>query len=66
MYRGKRNILLRDLVSALKMATANPAKVIGVDHFKGKIEEGYDADLNLLNDDLGIDMTMVMGKIVKR
>ncbi len=48
------------------MATANPAKVIGVDHFKGKIEEGYDADLNLLNDDLGIDMTMVMGKIVKR
>lgn len=53
-----------DLVSALKMATVNPAKVIGVDHFKGIIQEGYDADLNLLSADLGADMTMVMGKIV--
>lgn len=53
-----------DLVSALKMATVNPAKVIGVDHYKGSIKEGYDADLNLLNDDLDIDMTMVMGKII--
>lgn len=53
-----------DLISALKMATINPAKVIGVDHFKGRIEEGYDADLNLLNADLDIDMTMVMGRVV--
>jgi len=55
-----------DINSVLKMATINPAKVINVDHFKGKIKEGYDADLNLMNENLDIDMTMVMGKVVSK
>lgn len=54
-----------DLCSVLKMATANPAKVIGVDGFKGYIKEGYDADLNLLDDNLDVIMTFVMGKKIK-
>jgi N-acetylglucosamine-6-phosphate deacetylase len=54
-----------DINSVLKMATVNPAKVIGVDSFKGKIKEEYDADLNLINEDMNVDMTMVMGKIVQ-
>lgn len=53
-----------DAVSVLKMATVNPAKVIGADGFKGRIKEGYDADLNLLNKDYGVDMVMVMGKTI--
>jgi N-acetylglucosamine-6-phosphate deacetylase len=54
-----------DISSVLKMVTVNPAKVIGVDGFKGKIKEGYDADLNLINKNIDVDMTMVMGKIVR-
>lgn len=55
-----------DISSALKMATINPAKVIDVDSFKGKIAEGYDADINLMNENLDIDITMVMGNIVQK
>jgi N-acetylglucosamine-6-phosphate deacetylase len=54
-----------DLKSVLKMAAVNPAKVIGVDGFKGRIKKGYDADINILNEDLDVVMTMVMGKVIK-
>lgn len=54
-----------DICSVLKMATANPAKIVGAASFKGYIKEGYDADLNLLDDNLDIAMTMVMGKRIK-
>jgi N-acetylglucosamine-6-phosphate deacetylase len=54
-----------DICSVLKMATINPARVIGADAYKGKIKEGHDADINLMNENLDIDMTMVMGRIVQ-
>ena len=54
-----------DLCSVLKMAIVNPARIAGVSSFKGYIKEGYDADLNLLNDNLDVVMTMVQGKKIK-
>lgn len=50
---------------AFKMATENPAKVIGVDSFKGYIKPGYDADFNLLDSDYSVTETYIHGRKVK-
>jgi N-acetylglucosamine-6-phosphate deacetylase len=52
------------LADALTMASANPAKVIGVDHRKGTLREGMDADFVVLDDDLRVRMTVVEGEVV--
>lgn len=53
-----------DECDAIRMATINPAKIINVDSFKGKIKEGYDADLNLIDDDYNVKMTFIKGQKV--
>lgn len=53
------------LTDAVKMMTVTPAKVIGVDSFKGKIEQGYDADIILFDDELNLKSVMILGKIFK-
>ena len=49
--------------TAVKMASENPARLLGVK--KGKIEEGYDADLLVLSDDLEIENVIIGGKLFK-
>lgn len=49
---------------AVKMMSATPARVAGVDNKKGYIKEGYDADLLLFDDDINIQKVMVMGKFI--
>lgn len=49
--------------TAVKMASENPARLLGVK--KGKIEEGYDADLLILSDDLEIENVIIGGKLFK-
>ena len=51
-----------DLHQAVTMASSNPAKVIGVDHRKGKILPGYDADLVMLDKDLNVMQTWISGQ----
>ncbi len=46
----------------LALLTSNPAKRIGVYQTKGSIEEGKDADLLILNRDLGIETVMAKGQ----
>jgi N-acetylglucosamine-6-phosphate deacetylase len=46
------------------MASANPARVAGVGDRKGVIAPGFDADLVLLDGQLNVRMTMVMGEVV--
>ncbi len=48
---------------AIKMATETPAKLLKIN--KGRITEGYDADLVLLNDDFTVDKTIINGMIFK-
>ncbi|MGQ9637077.1 MAG: beta-aspartyl-peptidase [Thermodesulfobacteriota bacterium] len=48
----------------LKLVTINPAKRIGIDSFKGSLEEGKDADLLILNEDLEIESVIAKGKMV--
>lgn len=53
------------IYDAVKMASATPARVIGIDNQKGYIKEGYDADILLFDDNINIKNVMVMGKFIK-
>ncbi len=49
------------LPQAVRMASANPAQVLGLAHRKGRILAGYDADLVLFNDAFDVQQTWVGG-----
>lgn len=51
------------LEEAIVMASLNPAKVCHVDHHKGSIKEGKDADLVVIDDDYKVLTTIVEGDI---
>jgi len=51
-------------VDLAKMASANPARLLGIDHDRGSIQEGKRADLVALNRDGEVVLTMVDGAIV--
>lgn len=54
------------LTEAVGMMTVNPAKVLGISGFKGKLDQGMDADLALMDHNFEIWLTMIEGKIVYR
>lgn len=65
-------MLVRNMVAAgislrvaLRMATVNPARRIGIDQTKGKIANGYDADILLLDDALNLRFCMAMGEVLR-
>ena len=51
-----------DLPMAIRMASANPAKVLRIDDQTGQIKAGYNADLVLLDNNLQVTQTFVAGK----
>ena len=51
------------LTEAVKMMTLTPARVIGVDSYKGKIAEGYDADIILFDESVEVSSVMINGKL---
>ncbi|WP_407314036.1 N-acetylglucosamine-6-phosphate deacetylase [Desulfosporosinus sp. SB140] len=57
-YTGRR------LEEVILLFTANPAALLKIDRYKGSILEGNDADLVLLDEFLGVDMTIVGGNVV--
>jgi N-acetylglucosamine-6-phosphate deacetylase len=51
------------LADALKMASLTPARLIGADGRKGRIEQCWDADIVLLDEsDLSVKGVMIAGK----
>lgn len=52
------------LCEAVKMMTVTPARVIGVNAYKGKISKGYDADIILFDDGISVSSVMINGKII--
>jgi N-acetylglucosamine-6-phosphate deacetylase len=50
-----------ELAAAVRMASANPARAIGVQHITGAIEPGLSADLALLNPDGRVVRTWISG-----
>lgn len=55
-----------DLPLAVRMASANPAAVLGLESAKGRLAPGFDADLVLLSNDLEVEQTWVGGHSVYR
>lgn len=49
---------------ALKPFTINPARVLGIDLFKGRISNGYDADIVILDEKLNLDSVIAKGIVM--
>jgi N-acetylglucosamine-6-phosphate deacetylase len=67
MIRGVRNMIGvcgLSLGEAVQMASLNPARALRLDHRKGSIAPGMDADLVALTADLAVRQTWVAGKRV--
>lgn len=67
MDRAVRNAMAAaglSLAEALRMASYNPALVIGMEREKGSLKPGKDADIILLDDELRVALTIVGGKVV--
>ncbi len=54
------------LEEAARMASRTPAEVLGLDHRKGQISPGFDADITVLDPNLQVVLTVVAGKIAYR
>lgn len=54
-----------DINEAIKLLTCNPAKALNLNS-KGTINEGFDADLLILDDDLNINTVISKGKTMVR
>lgn len=53
-----------DLTSTVKLATVNPANLLGIGDRKGSIEVGKDADIVVLGDDLSVKTTIIGGRVI--
>ena len=51
-----------ELPQAVRMASANPAKVLGINSIKGQIEAGFDADMVLLDENYDVVQTWIKGE----
>ncbi len=52
------------LEQAVKMASYNPARVMGIADKKGSLEVGKDADIVIFNDNVDVAKTIVGGRVV--
>ena len=52
------------LEDAVKMMSFNPARIMGIDSHKGKLEAGYDADIVIFDENICIYNTIIKGKEV--
>jgi N-acetylglucosamine-6-phosphate deacetylase len=60
----KENVKLRNTAIIFKQATINPATSIGIDHLKGSLEVGKDADIALFDKNFNCYMTICRGRKV--
>jgi N-acetylglucosamine-6-phosphate deacetylase len=52
------------LTDAVRMMTATPARIMGVENRKGSLVTGKDADIVIFNTDINIQTTIVNGKVI--
>jgi N-acetylglucosamine-6-phosphate deacetylase len=52
------------LEDAIRMASLNPARAIGVQESKGSLERGKDADVVVLSPELEVVATVVEGELL--
>ena len=61
--RNAQELLDQPLEEALRMASLYPAAFLGMEDRRGRIQEGYCADLVLLDDDLHVRRTWIDGEM---
>jgi len=54
------------ITSAVRMASLNPVRVLGLEHRKGIVAVGKEADLAVLDSDFNVHLTIIQGSIVYR
>ncbi|ADO50532.1 N-acetylglucosamine-6-phosphate deacetylase [[Enterobacter] lignolyticus] len=67
LNRGLYNMVEGAMVpfgAALKSCTLNPARLLGLDHRKGRLARGFDADIVILEDDYQVNTTFCRGEQV--
>ena len=64
LIRTMRNKAGLELADAVQMLTANPARILGLQHQIGTIAKGLKADLLLFDEDIQIQKTMINGRFV--
>lgn len=64
LVRNMVNMADVSLLEAVRMASTTPARIMGVDHRKGSLAKGKDADIVIFDKDINVSMTMVGGKVI--
>ena len=64
LIRTMINIAEVPLTDAVKMLTATPARIMGLQDKKGSLKAGLDADVILFDENIAIDKTIIAGKVV--
>lgn len=64
--RNMVNLAGLPLEKVIPMATEVPARILGIDQRKGRIAEGYVADLVVLDNDLEVERVFIRGKELPR
>lgn len=64
LVRNMINLAGVPLLEAVQMITSTPARIMGVDKYKGSLLPGKEADIVLFDDQVTIDTTIVGGRIV--
>lgn len=52
------------LPDAIRTASLNPAKLLGIENKKGSLEEGKDADIVIFDENLNVHYTIIAGEVV--
>ncbi|MCL2708977.1 MAG: amidohydrolase family protein, partial [Defluviitaleaceae bacterium] len=52
------------LAEAVEMATSTPAKILGLDSRKGKLERGCDADVVIFGENIEIERVIAGGETI--
>lgn len=53
-----------NITDAIRMMTSTPARIMNIDHQKGSLTRGKDADVIIMDEHINVKMTIVGGKIV--
>lgn len=62
--RNMKEITNASYPSLIEMVSVNPAKLLNVDDYKGRLQVGYDADIAILDNDLNCMTTIIKGEVV--
>ena len=64
LVRTMTNLAGIDLADAVRMASANPARMLGIDARKGSLAPGLDADIVLFDENITIAKTIISGNVI--